>query len=67
MRLTACADGVLAFATYTLAVTLPNLSNDKVRQRIGVYLWTAVTLVMASVLVAIFTIKNPGYPYRLLF
>ena len=67
MRLTARADGVLAFATYTLAVTLPNLSNDKVRQRIGVYLWTAVTLVMASVLVAIFTIKNPGYPYRLLF
>lgn len=59
--------GILAFSTYTLTVTLPNLSHDKFRQRIGVYLWTIIVILMASVLVAIFSIKNPGYPFKLLF
>ena len=60
-----CIDGILAFSTYTLTVTLPNLSHDKFRQRIGVYLWTIIVILMASVLVAIFSIKNPGYPFKL--
>lgn len=58
---------MLAFATYTITVTLPNLSHDKFRQRVGVYLWLGVTAVMASVLVSIFHVKNSGYPFRLLF
>ncbi|CAD6563727.1 MAG: oligosaccharyl transferase subunit ost3/OST6 [Cyphobasidiales sp. Tagirdzhanova-0007] len=59
--------GVLAFSTYTIAVTLPNLSNNKLKQRLGVYIWLSVIIVMASVLVAIFQVKNPGYPFKLLF
>lgn len=59
------ADGILAFSTYTLTVTLPNLTHDKFRQRLGVYLWTGVIVVMASVLVAIFQVKNPGYPFKM--
>jgi len=59
--------GVLAFATYTVAVTLPNLTHDKLRQRLGVYLWIGVLAVMASVLVSVFQVKNPGYPFKILF
>lgn len=59
------SDGILAFSAYTLAVTVPSMSHDKLRQRIAAYLWLGVMLLMASVLVAIFHVKNPGYPFKL--
>ncbi|KAM0746766.1 hypothetical protein T439DRAFT_293724 [Meredithblackwellia eburnea MCA 4105] len=58
--------GVLAFAAYTLAHTLPKL-RDPVRQRLGVYVWTGIFFVMAGVLVSLFKIKQPGYPFSLGF
>lgn len=58
-------DGILAFSAYTLAVTVPSLSHDKLRQRIAAYLWLGVMLFMASILVSIFHVKNPGYPFKL--
>jgi len=61
----AMTDGILAFSAYTLAVTVPSMSNDKTRQRVGGYLWLGVMVVMASVLVSIFHVKNPGYPFKL--
>lgn len=61
------ADGVLAFAVYTLAVTLPEVKNPA-KQRIGVYVWLAILFVMFSVLLSIFGgQKQQGYPFRLLF
>lgn len=58
-------DGILAFSAYTIAITVPSMSNDKTRQRIAAYLWIGIMLLMASVLVSIFHIKNPGYPFKL--
>ncbi|KAK9894104.1 hypothetical protein P389DRAFT_174114 [Cystobasidium minutum MCA 4210] len=58
--------GILAFSAYTIAVTVPSMSHDTVRQRVGAYLWIGVMVIMASILVSIFHIKNPGYPFKLL-
>ncbi|KAL8287459.1 hypothetical protein RQP46_003317 [Phenoliferia psychrophenolica] len=54
--------GVLAFAAYTLAHTIPKL-QDPVRQRFGVYVWTAISVVMLGVLMNVFKFKQPGYPF----
>ena len=39
--------------------------RDPVRQRMGVYVWSAVFLGTFSLLFAIFRLKNPSYPFRL--
>lgn len=39
------ADGILAFSAYTLAFTVPKL-QDPIRQRLGVYVWTGISVVM---------------------
>lgn len=58
-------DGILGFSAYTLAYTIPKL-NDPVRQRLGVYVWTGVFVVMAGVLMNIFgTMKQPGCAFLL--
>ncbi|GAA5857818.1 hypothetical protein JCM8547_005991 [Rhodosporidiobolus lusitaniae] len=57
--------GILGFSAYTLAYTIPKL-NDPTRQRLGVYVWTGVLVVMAGVLMNIFGgSKQPGYPFRI--
>ncbi|GJN91011.1 hypothetical protein Rhopal_004025-T1 [Rhodotorula paludigena] len=56
--------GILGFSAYTLAYTIPKL-RDPVRQRLGVYVWTGVLLVMAGVLMNVFQMKQPGYPFRI--
>ncbi|GAA6018729.1 hypothetical protein JCM10207_005558 [Rhodosporidiobolus poonsookiae] len=55
---------VLGFAAYTLAYTVPKL-RDPVRQRLGVYVWTGVAVVMAGVVMNVFQMKQPGYPFRI--
>lgn len=52
-------DGVLGFSAYILAYTIPKLT-DPVRQRLGVYVWTGVFIVMSGVLMNIFHMKQPG-------
>jgi len=37
------------------------------KQRIGVYLWLGLLVVVFSLLMKLFKIKNGGYPFRLLF
>ncbi|KAH8919351.1 hypothetical protein BT69DRAFT_1246530 [Atractiella rhizophila] len=58
--------GCLAFTCYTLAITLPKIP-DRTRQRVGIYLWTLILMMMFGVLMQLFRKKNPGYPFRLLF
>ncbi|GAA5911578.1 hypothetical protein JCM6882_008044 [Rhodosporidiobolus microsporus] len=57
--------GLLAFSAYTLAYTIPKV-RDPIRQRLGIWVWTGVLVVMAGVLMNIFGgMKQPGYPFRI--
>ena len=62
--LTSLADGVLAFATISLAVKVPRMVNPKAQQ-VAVIVWAGVWLVVYSFLLSIFRIKNGGYPFWL--
>lgn len=57
-------DALLAFSVVALIIFVPN-QQDPVRQRAGVYVWSAVFLGTFSLLFAIFRTKNPAYPFRL--
>ncbi|KAI8339471.1 hypothetical protein BC941DRAFT_349526 [Chlamydoabsidia padenii] len=65
-QLVASIYGVLAFAVVSLAYTVPQF-DDKWRQRVGVYIWTSCFIVIFSCLMALFKIKNEGYPFKLMF
>ncbi|GAA6060601.1 hypothetical protein JCM10212_004580 [Sporobolomyces blumeae] len=56
--------GVLGFSTYALAFLIPKLT-DPTRQRLGIYVWTGVFVIMSGVLMNVFHIKQPGYPFRI--
>ncbi|GAA5833446.1 hypothetical protein JCM5353_008056 [Sporobolomyces roseus] len=56
--------GVLGFSTYALAHIIPKL-NDPTRQRLGIYVWTGVFVVMVGVMMNVFQMKQPGYPFRI--
>ncbi|GAA95100.1 uncharacterized protein L969DRAFT_568236 [Mixia osmundae IAM 14324] len=58
--------GLLAFSAYTIGVTLPKV-QDPLRQRLGVYVWLGIFLVVFGALMGIFRIKNPGYPFHFIF
>ncbi|WWD16213.1 hypothetical protein CI109_100639 [Kwoniella shandongensis] len=58
--------GLLAFSIVALTVFVPAQSSP-VKQRIGVYLWLAMLVVVFSLLIKLFRIKNGGYPFGLLF
>ena len=57
-------DAILAFATISLALKVPRMSDPRAQQ-IAVVLWAAVLLGMYSFLLSIFRIKNGGYPFWL--
>ncbi|KAI0831399.1 oligosaccharyl transferase subunit OST3/OST6 family [Trametes gibbosa] len=57
--------GLLSAAFLMLTVVTPYQTNAA-RQRLQVYLWSGVILVMFSVLISLFRIKNRGYPFKLL-
>lgn len=60
------ADGLLAFSIVALSVLVP-AQTSAVKQRIGVYLWLGMLVVMFSLLMKLFRMKNGGYPFSLLF
>ncbi|KAF7725138.1 oligosaccharyl transferase subunit ost3/OST6 [Apophysomyces ossiformis] len=66
VEIVAAIYGVLAFAIVSLAVSVPKF-DDKLRQRIGVYVWTLCVIVIFSVLMNLFRLKNGAYPFHILF
>ncbi|KAF9053704.1 oligosaccharyl transferase subunit OST3/OST6 family [Hymenopellis radicata] len=56
--------GVLAFSFLMLTVIVPYQTSPS-RQRLQIYLWMAVIMIVYSVLVTLFKVKNRGYPFRL--
>ncbi|KAL7414619.1 putative dolichyl-diphosphooligosaccharide-protein glycotransferase [Mrakia frigida] len=58
--------GVLAFTFVALSNLVPTL-RDPAKQKIGVILWVGVMLLVFSILLNIFKIKNGSYPFKLLF
>ncbi|OAX44674.1 hypothetical protein K503DRAFT_728980 [Rhizopogon vinicolor AM-OR11-026] len=57
--------GVLAGSFLMLIVVTPR-QMSAVRQRTQVYLWTAVNFLVFNILISLFRVKNPGYPFKLL-
>ncbi|KAF8238653.1 oligosaccharyl transferase subunit OST3/OST6 family [Tricholoma matsutake] len=56
--------GLLASAFLMLISIIPRQTSPH-RQRLQVYLWTGVIMILYSVLLSIFRVKNRGYPFRL--
>lgn len=52
-------DGLLAFSFLMLILVIPYQSSPQ-RQRLQVYLWTGVIMIIYSVLVSLFRVKNRG-------
>lgn len=53
-------DGLLSFAFLMLIMIVPTQSSPH-RQRLQIYLWTGVIMIMYSVLVSLFRVKNRGW------
>lgn len=64
LRWTLNIDGILAFATISLALKVPRIADSK-QQQVAVILWGVVMLGMYSFLLSVFRIKNGGYPFHL--
>ncbi|RDB21052.1 Dolichyl-diphosphooligosaccharide--protein glycosyltransferase subunit 3 [Hypsizygus marmoreus] len=59
-----CIYGLLATSFLMLILVVPRQTSPS-RQRVQVYLWTGVFMIMYSMLVSLFRIKNRGYPFKL--
>ncbi|KAF8927365.1 hypothetical protein EDD21DRAFT_372029 [Dissophora ornata] len=57
---------VLSGAVISLIGGIPRI-EDPAKQRTAVWIWLAILGVMFSMLLYIFRLKNPGYPFRFLF
>jgi oligosaccharyltransferase complex subunit gamma len=57
-------DGVLAFATISLALKVPRIADPK-KQQVAIWVWSAIMLAMYSFLLSTFRVKNGGYPFWL--
>ena len=58
------ADGLLAFATITLALKVPRIADAKTQQ-VAALAWAAVLFLVYSFLLSVFRFKNGGYPFWL--
>lgn len=58
------ADGILSFATISLALKVPRMADPRMQQ-IAVFIWGGVMLGMYSFLLSVFRVKNGGYPFWL--
>ncbi|ETW85897.1 hypothetical protein HETIRDRAFT_432477 [Heterobasidion irregulare TC 32-1] len=56
--------GLLAASFLMLTLVAP-LQGSPSRQRTQIYLWSGVILILFSVLVSFFRVKNRGYPFKL--
>ncbi|ESK97005.1 dolichyl-diphosphooligosaccharide-protein glycotransferase [Moniliophthora roreri MCA 2997] len=65
VQVVALVYGTLSFAFLMLIMIVPYQSSPS-RQRLQVYLWSGVILLVYSVLVTLFRVKNRGYPFKLL-
>ncbi|KAK8206579.1 oligosaccharyl transferase subunit ost3/OST6 [Zalaria obscura] len=63
-QIVAAMYGVLAFATISLALKVPRMTDPRAQQ-IAVFVWGGVVLGMYSFLLSVFRIKNGGYPFWL--
>ncbi|KAK5137999.1 hypothetical protein LTR08_005796 [Meristemomyces frigidus] len=63
-QIVAAMYGVLSFATISLALKVPRMTDPRAQQ-IAVFVWAAVIMVMYSFLLSVFRIKNGGYPFWL--
>ena len=54
----------LAFGTIALAMKVPRM-KDQGRQGVAVVVWSGVVLALFSFLMAVFKVKNGGYPFWL--
>ena len=61
---TLTVDGLLAFTTTVLILKAPTI-RDPTQQSIAIWIWSGGILLIYSVLIYIFRIKNGGYPFRL--
>ncbi|KAF9396030.1 oligosaccharyl transferase subunit ost3/OST6 [Podila verticillata] len=59
-------DAVLCGAIVSLFSSIPRI-DDPAKQRFAVWVWMAIMSIMFSILLQFFRLKNPAYPYRLLF
>jgi oligosaccharyltransferase complex subunit gamma len=59
-------DGLLALSVVALTALVP-AQTSPTKQRIGVYLWLGILIVVFGILMKIFRIKNGGYPFFILF
>lgn len=63
-QIVAAMYGLLSFATISLALKVPRISDPKTQQ-VAVLVWGGVIFVMYSFLLSVFRIKNGGYPFWL--
>lgn len=59
-------DGLLSFCIIALTLFVP-AQTSPIKQRIGVYLWLGLLIVVFGLLMRLFRIKNGGYPFWILF
>jgi len=57
-------DGLLSFATISLALKVPRITDPKTQQ-VAVIVWGGIIFVMYSFLLSVFRMKNGGYPFWL--
>ncbi|KAI8052504.1 hypothetical protein BDF22DRAFT_688795 [Syncephalis plumigaleata] len=55
-----------AFATVSLVTRVPAIKNSML-QNIAALVWTIILVVIYSLLLRLFRVKNGGYPFKLLF
>jgi len=58
--------GALALSQIALILLVPRTLKPA-QQRTAIYIWCATTVLLYSVLMSIFKLKNGSYPFRLLF
>jgi len=56
--------GLLSFSLLMLILVVPHQSSPQ-KQRMQIFIWTGVTVILYSVLVSLFKIKNRGYPFKI--
>ncbi|KAF8212220.1 oligosaccharyl transferase subunit OST3/OST6 family [Mycena galopus ATCC 62051] len=57
--------GTLGFAFMMLTMVIPYQATAQ-RQRFQIYLWSTIIMLVYSILIVLFKVKNRGYPFRLL-
>ncbi|KAJ7155947.1 hypothetical protein C8R43DRAFT_416302 [Mycena crocata] len=65
VQVVAIVYATLGFAFVMLIMVIPYQTSAQ-RQRFQIYLWGTIIMLVYSILIVIFKVKNRGYPFRLL-